>query len=159
MSTLSPPSTSCQTEKTSRPCTSSSETFPLTTYAGQTQTPGTAMNWKWKMMYSFNCHCSSLISQMSESWSDHGPCDSGGLSCQSVQPSIHFTGEWQVSNISGWKNPHCALYSTLNSSPWHWWIATLKIKLVFLPGMPIWSQITPFEHWATLQWLLETLLK
>lgn len=42
---------------------------------------------------------------------------------------------------------------------WHWWIATLKIKLVFLPGKPIWSQITPFEHWATLQWLSETLLK
>ena len=37
--------------------------------------------------------------------------------------------------------------------------SSLKIKLVFLPGTPISSQITPSERWATLQSLSETLLK
>lgn len=106
--------------------------------------------------------CAFLISQMSESWSDHGPCDSGGISGQSVQPSVHFTGEWQVSGISGWTNniSIVLLHSLWTfSGPWHWWIATVKIKLVSLPGTPIWSQITPSEHLATLQSLSETLRK
>lgn len=157
MSTLRPPSTSCQTGKTSRPCMSSSETFPLTTYAGQTQTHQKIRLWCFFLLSLFIFVC-IFSTQMSESWSDHGPGDSGGLSGQSVQPFIHFTGEWQVSNISAWNKNlvpcfHPAYFQVLDADE------QLKIKLVFLPGTPIWSQITPFERWATSQWLWETLLK
>lgn len=35
----------------------------------------------------------SIVVQVPESWSDIGQRDSGGLSRQSVEPFIYFTGE------------------------------------------------------------------
>lgn len=71
-----------------------------------------------------------LISQMSESWSDYGSCDSGGLSGQSVQPSVYFTGKWKVSNAFTW------ILSCLWSinKPWnlYWWISAPKMICLFI---------------------------
>lgn len=102
MSTPSPLSISCRARKTSRPCTSSSETFPSITSAGQTRHKH-ACEWKSRRTHPLLAFCLLVVNvillfQMPESWPDHGSCDRGGLFGQSVQSSVYFTGKRKVSN-------------------------------------------------------------
>lgn len=80
---------------------------------------------------------------MLEIWSDLGPRDRGSLSGQSVKPFIYFTGEWQVSFPSAQTIEIFEMKSYPNPN-------------LFLAGMPIWSRITPSDHWAISLWLFET---
>lgn len=115
MSIPSPRSTSCQTEKTSHPCMSSSETSPLTTSAGETQTWHLVQHCSQISSYVIFFHlCVFLLFQMSESWSHHGPSHSGGFSGQSVQSPLHFTRERQVSNIFNQKKTTLCFVVTQN---------------------------------------------